>query len=83
MANWKCKLGFHKWIFEIWSIYAYRLDSWTQRERRKAIYKCECCGKYSKPPEWYKKEYRKMYPFVGFDGFQREWRPEIKEIAEC
>ena len=82
MEKIKCFLGLHKWKFVTWSKYEYSLDAFTKRSRKQAINKCECCGKYSKPPVWYKKEYREMYPFVGLDGFRRNWNPEIKEIAE-
>ncbi len=82
MAKWKCKLGFHKWKFITWAEYVYSLDAWHQQVRRQAIHKCERCGTYSKAPEWYKKEYREMYPFMGFDGFRKNWTPEIEEIAE-
>lgn len=78
----KCILGSHKWEFVMWSEYKYSLDPFNIQFKKQAIYKCKSCGKYLNVPKWYKKKYRKMYPFVDFSGFGKDWKPEIKEIAE-
>jgi hypothetical protein len=82
MRKLLCLLGIHKYEFYTWSVYWYSVDAWNQKGGKVKINKCACCGKYSKPPKWYKKEYRNQYPFVDISGFPVKWHPEVKEIAE-
>lgn len=77
-----CFLGFHKWKFVTWSQYSYATSAFDQTCCRMAINKCSHCGEYSTPPKWYKKEFRKKYPPVDITGWQTDWNPEVKEIAE-